>query len=94
MVIQLMPHGEALFQQGAAALAVHAESDRVCGGHRVALKNAAHVVEKFGSAEENVWVMMLVEAIQKELSILVALLRRERQPLLGLLPILLYITAQ
>lgn len=64
------------------------------GRHRIVPEDPAHVVEQLGCRQHHGRITELVEAVEEELSVLVALGCGAGEPLSGLLPILPNIPAQ
>lgn len=64
------------------------------GRCRIIPEDPAHVVEQFGCRQHHGRITELVEAVEEELSVLVALGGGAGEPISGLLPILLHIPAQ
>ena len=93
MVIRLVAHGDFLFPDLPPQLSVHVLSHRGGGRHRVVTKDLTQVVEQPGGRQEYIGPARLIEVLQKEAGVLVALFRRFIEIRPGLLPILLDILA-
>jgi len=94
MIVSLVAHGHTLLGEAFPAFRVDAHARRIVGRLGIVTKDPPHVVEQFGRRQHHGWISELVEAVEEELSVLVALGGGAGQPFLGLFTILLHIPAQ
>lgn len=78
MIIRLVSHGDLFLFDSSPQLAVHKRNPAGCR-RDLLLKNAAHVMEKLGSAGEERG--RVVHVVKEILSVLVSLLRSQCEPL-------------
>ena len=80
MIVRLVAHGDFLFSDFLLELAVHFHPHTAGGRLALLPEDVPHVVEERGGGGED----GAVEAVQKGLGVLIALFRRQLQPVDGL----------
>ena len=94
MIVSLVAHGHALFGETLPAFGVDADAVGIVGRLGIITEDPAHVMEQFGRCQHDGRISELVEAVEKELGVLITLGGGAGQPFLGLLTVLFHIPAK
>ena len=72
-MVCLVAYGHTFLHQACAPFGVNADSGRVMRRYRIIPEDPAHVMEQLGCRQHHGRITELVEAVEEELSVLVAL---------------------